>query len=242
MVPWRIWPASQPEQYTLTDWCHIATVAICCRAIFSVLWQSPSSGETAGLLFAESWSVVHKRHLILLDHVILDTQHSDSCICACSVNGCLPLTAFFAGWSIWGDPRYPLMLAHIVARIFDAEAGARPPSQSLCDTVAPVVIRCCTFTGLGIRHTCRYHEPECPDWGRVDLEDIAEVQEEDRLLIARLEELVSEFESKYLELELPLAEFLRGYWTSRMEEELAEGFNEGEVRVMREVGVVVEVP
>lgn len=103
------------------------------------------------------------------------------------------------------------------------------------------MFRVCTFESLGLRHTCRDHYCPNSELGDVELDDIAEVQAEERLLIEQLEELVSEFELKYRELGVSLPEFLRGYWAERMEEVLAEGFDEDEARSMGEVGVVLDI-
>lgn len=72
------------------------------------------------------------------------------------------------------------------------------------------------------------------------MDDISEVQEEERFLIDQLEQLVSEFELKYKELCVSLPEFLRGYWAERMEEVLTEVFDEDEAHAMEEAGVVVD--
>jgi hypothetical protein len=50
--------------------------------------------------------------------------------------------------------------------------------------------------------------------------DIAEKHEEERLLLQDLEDLVSGFEQKYMELCTSLLDFLHGYWATRMREAL----------------------
>ncbi|UDD65780.1 hypothetical protein AFCA_012950 [Aspergillus flavus] len=51
-------------------------------------------------------------------------------------------------------------------------------------------------------------------------EDIAEIREEEKVLLEDLEALVSEFKHRYLEMNIPLLNFLRGYWSTLMKEVL----------------------
>ncbi|KAL4793071.1 hypothetical protein BDV19DRAFT_391512 [Aspergillus venezuelensis] len=111
-------------------------------------------------------------------------------------------------------------------------------------SLAPTIIRICTFNILGLTHTCRGHDSY--DWqgGNVSLTDVPVIQEEERFLIARLEDLVAEFVCKYEEQQVSLADFLENYWVPRMNEILEEEnvYDEQEAARMREVGVVVEMP
>ncbi|KKA18219.1 hypothetical protein T310_7829 [Rasamsonia emersonii CBS 393.64] len=66
-----------------------------------------------------------------------------------------------------------------------------------------------------------------------------EIRDEERELLAQLEELVAEFEEKYDELGQPLIAFLEGYWMTRMEEVLSQEPEEDEIRRVRELGVVL---
>ncbi|GKZ74309.1 hypothetical protein AnigIFM60653_009930 [Aspergillus niger] len=79
-------------------------------------------------------------------------------------------------------------------------------------------------------------------WGNVEICDVPEVQSEQRYLIDRLNELMSEFEGRYKELNGSLPEFLSGYWRTRMDGNHAEEnvFDKEEEQRMREIGVIVE--
>ncbi|KAL4965781.1 uncharacterized protein BDV14DRAFT_199554 [Aspergillus stella-maris] len=105
------------------------------------------------------------------------------------------------------------------------------------ETFAPTIIRTCTFNILGLTHTCRGHDPE--DWqdGKVSVTDVPTIQEEERFLIALLEDLVAEFVRKYQEEQVLLADFLENYWVSRINEILEEEnvYDEQEAARMREV-------
>lgn len=61
-------------------------------------------------------------------------------------------------------------------------------------------------------------------------------------MLDELEELMTEFESKYDELGLPLTEFLEVYWTPRMREvlEKEEPVEEDHIKRVRGLGVVLD--
>ncbi|KAL4781649.1 hypothetical protein BJX76DRAFT_359684 [Aspergillus varians] len=196
--------------------------------------------ENAIHRLAKEWFTVYATQSTLLHQILADIQHRDCCVCACSNNGCLALNILLQ--ASFYRLRSTVLPGYLVASISDFPDPCNPDMvQPFPDFLAPVIIRSCTFDSLGLRHTCRAHWPRNPKLGRVALDDVAEVQEEDRLLIEQLEDLVSEFELKYRESQVPLPEFLKGYWTSRMEEVLEEQFDDEEARAMQEVGVVVEV-
>lgn len=76
----------------------------------------------------------------------------------------------------------------------------------------------------------------------LDPEEIAEIQEEDQHLAARLDGLVAEFNAKFMELGQPFSEFFLGYWWSRMDEVDAEKdeLSREDMEAIREAGVVLE--
>lgn len=193
----------------------------------------------------QAWFTQCVNHWSLLQEVFKDTQHHDGCFCACASDGCLPLNVFLktALDRYWYPSRslFNSIPGYIVAGILDDQHPSAPStSQLLHDRVTPAAIRICTFETLGLRHTCRRHYGYSPEFGGVKVDDIAEVQEEERFLIDQLEQLVSEFELKYKELCVSLPEFLRGYWAERMEEVLTEVFDEDEAHAMEEAGVVLD--
>ena len=194
----------------------------------------------------QAWFTQCVEHWSLLQQVFTDTQHRDACYCACASDGCLPLNVFLRmalgdSWSAsYGLPNS--IPGYIVAGVLDDQNPLAPSTvQLLHDRVAPAAIRICTFEALGLRHTCRHHYCSFPKLADVELDDIAEVQEEERFLIDQLEHLVSQFELKYKELCVSLPEFLRGYWVDRMDEVLTEVFDEDEAHAMEEAGVVLDV-
>lgn len=194
----------------------------------------------------QAWFTECVNHWTLLQEVFTDTQHHDGCFCACASDGCLPLNVFLktALNYCWGSSHgLPNSIpGYIVAKIFDDQHLLPPATlEQLHNQVAPAAIRICTFETLGLRHTCRRHYSYYFEFGGVKVDDIAEVQEEERFLIDQLEQLVSEFELKYKELYVSLPVFLRGYWAERMEEVLTEVFDEDEAHAMEEAGVVLNI-
>lgn len=187
------------------------------------------------------WETAIYRHGKLLKDVLTDTEHRDSCFCACFVGGCLPSTIFMSQATRGLDLRSDDALANFFKFL---DSVASDDVKEMHDILAPVVLRLCTFELLHITHTCRSHIMCHGTLGNVKISDVPEVQAEERHLIDRLEELVFEFEGKYKELNVPLPEFISGYWRDRMNEVEAEEevFDEEEAQRMREIGVIVECP
>lgn len=109
------------------------------------------------------------------------------------------------------------------------------------------VIRTMTFEWLGLTHTCHIDpSAECyqahPGRPQLPDEEILEIQDEEKHLIQQLEDLVAEFEAKYIELGGTLVSFLENYWRLRMQEVLKDGATRyAEVEAgMRELGIVLE--
>jgi hypothetical protein len=81
------------------------------------------------------------------------------------------------------------------------------------------VLRFLTFNELGLTHTCHFSHDRRFGWGEPAWgDDATEKLEEEKLLLEQLDVLVSEFQQKYLELHIPLIDFIRGYWADKMRE------------------------
>ena len=103
------------------------------------------------------------------------------------------------------------------------------------------IIRFETFEKLNLTHTCCSPAfDKLFDRQLVDSK-INEIQEEERQLIARHEELVREFEDKYEDGRGTASSFLRGYWKTRMREvfEAGRSMNEEESNALRELGMEI---
>lgn len=94
-------------------------------------------------------------------------------------------------------------------------------------------IRFMTFTRMKLRHTCCYAPHGDSLLQDMDKEEVNEIRDEERELLAQLEELVAEFEEKYDGLGQPLVTFLEGYWMTRMEEVLSQEGEPGEDEIRR---------
>ncbi|KAH8684014.1 hypothetical protein BGZ61DRAFT_455513 [Ilyonectria robusta] len=73
-------------------------------------------------------------------------------------------------------------------------------------------------------------------------DEIAEIQDEDKHLVARLDSLVEEFDAKFEELGQSLVEFFYGYWSERMEEigKEVDELSQEDVEAIQETGVILE--
>lgn len=136
-------------------------------------------------------------------------------------------------------------------------------------SIVSEIIRVSTFTRLGMKHTCCRYTHRCygdenfylnlrgehckvadaimdGEFQLVQVTEdaeIAEIQDEDKHLAARLDTLVEEFEAKFEELGQSLVEFLFGYWSERVgeiEKEVDELLQE-DVEAIQDTGVILEV-
>lgn len=84
---------------------------------------------------------------------------------------------------------------------------------------------CCTWW---YTHFCIFYE-----------DDRIEIQEEESADLEELSVLMSEFENAFIELRVPLVDFIRRYWSMRMDQVMSGG-DEDEAQRTRELGVVWE--
>ncbi|KAE8341579.1 hypothetical protein BDV24DRAFT_163416 [Aspergillus arachidicola] len=155
----------------------------------------------------------------------LASKETDSCSCSCSPGkGCGPITCVLPSLS---GRRKDFMHLLIPDDICDRHTcyglvllELFLTAQGDCFESARAVLRYLTFQELGLSHTCR--RSHFFEWSqsRLSDEDITEIREEEKLLLEDLEILVSEFEHRYVEMNIPLLNFLRGYWSTRMKEVL----------------------
>lgn len=190
---------------------------------------------------------------------ILRDPTTDPCNCYCGARwGCSPASLFARGiWDDIDDIQRSQSRQHWG---YGVELINAVLSSSKAQTkVAMDIIRLSTFTRLGMKHTCCKYESwkfipdishteairdgEYTIIGLTDPEDIAEIQEEDQHLAARLDGLVEEFDAKFMELDQPFSEFFLGYWWSRMDEVDAEKdeLSREDMEAIRETGVVLEL-
>lgn len=166
----------------------------------------------------------------VFERVITD-KVPDDCICACSLGGCKAFT--------------------LIARSSISKMEKHAKSENLAnfwvevkDTCDPLecseFLRLMTFEELRLTHTCchpfRDYELFISLFCRIG-DQAHEIHDEEAADLQKLEELLGEFESKRIELDLPFLDFLKEYWRPRMDEVLKEGALDEEG--LREIGVKV---
>ncbi|KAL4960356.1 uncharacterized protein BDV14DRAFT_182803 [Aspergillus stella-maris] len=154
----------------------------------------------------------------------------DNCLCACSEGGCTPLLRLLK--SFYEEIPYP----HYIIKSW--EIVYRLTGTSANRVTVSAAIRFFTFERLGMTHTChrRYREKV----ERLDSEEISEIREEDFASIARLDELMLEFDQIYDELGVSMGVFLKESWEKRMDEVLRKNVVDPDYAIqVRKIGVVL---
>ncbi|EON66425.1 hypothetical protein W97_05522 [Coniosporium apollinis CBS 100218] len=180
--------------------------------------------------------------------IILRPSIFDTCRCACSTSGCSPAANLMNGFIIGlklGSKLYIRPLRDFELSLTEMLVTAGGMDKKTSARVALELIRLKTFEELELTHTCckgeiyylRQSQPPMPDETEID-----EIQEEQRIFIAQLEDLVAEFSFEFEKRQEPLLEFLDGYWTERMKEVLAEPYSSDEeaIRQIEELGVKIQ--
>ncbi|KAF3385468.1 hypothetical protein F1880_002702 [Penicillium rolfsii] len=176
---------------------------------------------------------------------IFHTDIEDSCSCACCPRGCTPASVALRqtlSWDRWFSiAERSFWFRHLLKSLEEWNQHNKNSEQSKRS-----IIRLLTFDGLGLKHTCcieldnkdkEVHEMRCRDE-----DELAEIRQENSLIIDTFERLVSGFEAKFDELGLPLIEFLEGYWYISMVDHLLERdpYNEEHDQGARSVGVILQ--
>ncbi|CCF42368.1 hypothetical protein CH063_12391 [Colletotrichum higginsianum] len=174
----------------------------------------------------------------------------DECICGCSSDGCHPYTKMWKTVLELCVERgtQEELTKEIHERCISIEDGWDIPRK-----IKSVCLRACTFAALRLQHTCCRHWVSDgnggEDWSRVlkkpEESEIQEIREEEAVELARLEDLIIEFEGKLDKADCSLAEFFRTQWATRMDEVLGEiedqVLTEQDIAGARELGVVLEI-
>ena len=156
----------------------------------------------------------------------------DQCQCPCSAQGCSPasflIRSLFIKYPCYGGR--PTRIVEWLKRHTIDFTGY--------SDICMYVIRALTFEILGLRHTCCEAFPESPELEQDEVEEIADEQRE---MIAHLIELVGEFTQDLQKTNLDFAEFLLNHWAPQIKEALAEleavKLTEEEKRAAESIGV-----
>jgi hypothetical protein len=175
----------------------------------------------------------------------------DGCVCRCSPRGCRPVTSALKPFSLSRDrlrctgsvaeiSEQPERLTFHMVKCLYTDPAYQEVWEGQ-DWLPEATIRFLTFEELGIVHVCCRYSPADKEWHIHKNEEVTELLEEEAYKIRQLEDLVNEFQAKYVELRMLLPEFLEFYWTKRMEEFLRNDMplSKQELSRIREIGVIL---
>jgi hypothetical protein len=176
-----------------------------------------------------------------LQSQLIALNSSDDCKCPCSVNGCQPITSALKSLRNDGCPgsEQPTQILLCVLRyLYDQPKFQEMLRHDLW--LVQCILRYITFEDLGIMHVCCSYSATMRDWRTYNDEEVTEILEEESYRIDMLEELVAEFEAAYLDLKLPLPDFLDVYWMKRMRtiSQQEQMLKEEEVNRFIKIGIV----
>ena len=145
----------------------------------------------------------------------------DSCVCACSLNGCVSLDRFFRGaLEGWRDRALLERIVPLVKTLHEI-TGIIPELWIL---LIPRIIRVALFEWFGMSHSC------CKpiyDWHagfdiiRPDLDTVTELLEEQSDAIDRFEAILPGFIGAYQDSGLDLVSWLKGPFRERVDQTLS---------------------
>lgn len=181
----------------------------------------------------------------LADACFFVSPAQDCCICACSSGGCTTLSValrfIVLETSKW---RSEIQHDHLRKLILSLSVW-----QDSWPDLSRAIVKILTFDALGLTHTCCTEidqfevvwVPYLAQGGR-DETEIGRILDDQYLLLKDFEELMKEMESKLDELDLPLEEFLDGYWYDRVIEYLSrrDHYDEEHVTETRRMGIFLE--
>lgn len=173
----------------------------------------------------------------------------DNCLCACSSHGCTPAVMMLKGITEWllpdmDEEGYFSLILPVEGRLWVIEwmITTLGHHHEAWRWLTCEIIRYETFEKLELTHTCcKVHSHGLNMPTANDSAECAEIRDEERLLLSKLDTLVAEFQEKYTELGVTVPEFLRGYWKARMEEfeREEEPLDDEEISRIRDLGVII---
>lgn len=170
--------------------------------------------------------------MILFDNV------RDDCECACSLNGCSPLSAFLGGLfptRTCGDTRdFVQMLPYLLSVVLDGLEAMSPERYK--NHLGAGILRFITFMSLELTHTCSH------EYRKIEPDDIREIHDEERILILDLVNILKELSEKFEELNLQLPNFISGPWRTHIDSVLSSSRpqNTQEASEILQAGVILD--
>ncbi|KAJ5098839.1 hypothetical protein N7532_005840 [Penicillium argentinense] len=170
--------------------------------------------------------------------IVLFDNVRDDCECACSLNGCSPLSAFLGGLfptRTYGDTRDLVqMLADLLSVVLDGFEAVSPEHYK--NHLGAGILRFITFRSLELTHTCSH------EYRKIEPDDIKEIHDEEKLLILDLVNLLRELSEEFEEHNLQLSSFITGPWRAHMNSFLSSSRPQGtqEASEILQAGVILD--
>ncbi|GIJ91389.1 hypothetical protein Asppvi_010354 [Aspergillus pseudoviridinutans] len=172
---------------------------------------------------------IDRENRAFLIKAITENKH-DGCRCACSKDGCTPLSVTLRNLARTSLGNSAELALHIALNLLQLV----PPSSDVAETF----IRLMTFEDLDLAHTCCDWDDEAESVQFRQDPDVIEKEQEEA--IHAFEELVQGFMDQYNRLGLPLVEFLRQHWCVRMQDYLqGQTPSDEELGQIKELGVEI---
>ncbi|MCJ1243970.1 hypothetical protein MMC30_001167 [Trapelia coarctata] len=169
---------------------------------------------------------------------------NDGCLCACSVHGCSSITVLLRELSRAPEKGFLAMCMTCFQNVrstflyWALETGLN--QRQALDTVADDVIRSLLFADLGLTHTCCDLQLYYPSNSRVPSpQEISEIQDEEKELIAELESLCEEADHRWAQYQGSFVEFLESF-RQEVRERPSKPISKKDIRKMEEIGVVLQ--
>ncbi|KAJ0161277.1 hypothetical protein CTA2_6487 [Colletotrichum tanaceti] len=250
-----------PNDYGLTPLCIASTFCSAWLVEHGARLEKPISGvvnigSTAAHYAFSYLYLQHEpveqssRRLAKLFRSLPPDSDLDECICGCSSDGCHPYTKM---WKSLLEERVDLDTQEEVTDRIYKKCASIEDGWEIPRSIKSVCLRACTFAALRLRHTCCSHRWvfDGKYWSQSRLltkpeeGEVQEIREEEAVELARLEDLIIEFEDTLDKADCSLAEFFRTQWATRMDEVLGEiedqVLTERDIAGARELGVVLEI-
>ncbi|KAK7934687.1 hypothetical protein PG985_000182 [Apiospora marii] len=182
----------------------------------------------------EKADIEYLKGLQALNNRFIHLGLTDACTCACSIKGCTLQVYQLKGLLDFQTGRMTPR-ATLADRLTDPAHFSSEVTQyyeqfamTLSKSCHRDTIRFLTFSALGATHTCCLFTLRICRY-KISPEDIQDVQDEEKAILERLEQLVLHFEAelfaileKWPDHPNRLAEFWPNYWLPKMQQVLAE--------------------
>lgn len=173
--------------------------------------------------------------------IVLSDNTPDDCECACSLNGCSPLTTLLSGLlPTQTDHETSAKLIHLFADLLSVvllHSKSEPePDERFKSHLSAGILRFITFTTLGISHTCMH------EYRKIEPREIVEIQDEEKLSLLDLEMLLTQFLEELNVHGLQVQSYITGLWWTNMASFLStrRSHTAEEITQILELGVILD--